>query len=35
MHSITDWLSRSSGAAVYAVVGALVFCEDAHRRERE
>jgi membrane-associated protein len=29
MHSITDWLSRSSGAAVYAVVFALVFCEDA------
>lgn len=29
MHSITDWLSRSSGAAVYAIVGALVFCEDA------
>jgi membrane protein DedA with SNARE-associated domain len=29
MDSITDWLSRSSGAAVYAVVAALVFCEDA------
>ncbi|WP_433887935.1 DedA family protein [Streptomyces sp. CA-111067] len=29
MHSITDWLSRSSGPAVYAVVAALVFCEDA------
>ncbi|WP_031521759.1 DedA family protein [Streptomyces sp. NRRL F-5123] len=29
MHSITDWLSRLSGPAVYAVVGALVFCEDA------
>ena len=29
MDSITDWLARSSGLAVYAVVGALVFCEDA------
>ena len=29
MHAITDWLARSSGLAVYAVVGALVFCEDA------
>ncbi|WP_333767041.1 DedA family protein [Streptomyces sp. IBSBF 2435] len=29
MHSITDWLARSSGPAVYAVVAALVFCEDA------
>jgi membrane protein DedA with SNARE-associated domain len=29
MSSITDWLESSSGAAVYAVVGALVFCEDA------
>lgn len=29
MQTITDWLSRSSGLAVYAVVGALVFCEDA------
>ncbi|WNI14451.1 DedA family protein [Actinacidiphila sp. ITFR-21] len=29
MHSITDWLSRASGPAVYAVVFALVFCEDA------
>lgn len=29
MNSITDWLSRSSGAAVYAVVAAMVFCEDA------
>jgi membrane protein DedA with SNARE-associated domain len=29
MSSITDWLSRSSGAAVYALVFALVFCEDA------
>ena len=29
MHRITDWLSGLSGAAVYAVVGALVFCEDA------
>jgi membrane protein DedA with SNARE-associated domain len=29
MSTITDWLSRSSGAAVYAVVFALVFCEDA------
>jgi membrane-associated protein len=29
MHSITDWLARSSGFAVYSVVGILVFCEDA------
>lgn len=29
MHSITDWLSGSSGPVVYAVVAALVFCEDA------
>lgn len=29
MSTITDWLSRSSGAAVYALVFALVFCEDA------
>lgn len=29
MHSITDWLGRSSGPAVYAIVAALVFCEDA------
>jgi membrane protein DedA with SNARE-associated domain len=29
VHTITDWLSRSSGVAVYAVVAALVFCEDA------
>jgi membrane protein DedA with SNARE-associated domain len=29
MNSITDWLARSSGLAVYAVVGAVVFCEDA------
>lgn len=29
MHTITDWLSRSSGVAVYCVVAALVFCEDA------
>jgi membrane protein DedA with SNARE-associated domain len=29
MSSITDWLSHSSGPAVYAVVVALVFCEDA------
>jgi membrane protein DedA with SNARE-associated domain len=29
MHSLTDWLSRLSGPAVYAVVAALVFCEDA------
>lgn len=29
MHSITDWLTHASGPAVYAVVGALVFCEDA------
>jgi membrane protein DedA with SNARE-associated domain len=29
MHSITNWLSHSSGPALYAVVVALVFCEDA------
>lgn len=29
MGTITDWLSGLSGAAVYAVVGGLVFCEDA------
>jgi membrane protein DedA with SNARE-associated domain len=29
MHSITDWLAHSSGPALYAVVAALVFCEDA------
>lgn len=29
MHGITNWLAGSSGAVVYAVVGALVFCEDA------
>lgn len=29
MHGITDWLSHSSGWVVYAVVAALVFCEDA------
>nr|WSX74613.1 DedA family protein [Streptomyces sp. NBC_00899] len=29
MHSITDWLENSSGAMVYAIVAALVFCEDA------
>lgn len=29
MHAITDWLARSSGLAVYSVVAALVFCEDA------
>ncbi|MEE4546583.1 DedA family protein [Streptomyces sp. V4-01] len=29
MHAITDWLARSSGLAVYCVVAALVFCEDA------
>ncbi|WP_329129725.1 DedA family protein [Streptomyces sp. NBC_01476] len=29
MHAITDWLTRSSGPAVYAIVFALVFCEDA------
>ncbi|SHN01765.1 DedA family protein [Actinacidiphila paucisporea] len=29
MHSITNWLANSSGIAVYAVVAALVFCEDA------
>ncbi|NDZ78139.1 DedA family protein [Streptomyces sp. SID10853] len=29
MGTITDWLSGLSGAAVYAVVAALVFCEDA------
>ncbi|MBY8879325.1 DedA family protein [Actinacidiphila acidipaludis] len=29
MHSITDWLQHASAPMVYAVVGALVFCEDA------
>ncbi|MFG1810537.1 DedA family protein [Streptomyces sp. NPDC049040] len=29
MDSITDWLGHSSGPAVYALVAALVFCEDA------
>lgn len=29
MHSITDWLANSSGVMVYAIVAALVFCEDA------
>ncbi|WP_328375103.1 DedA family protein [Streptomyces sp. NBC_00440] len=29
MGTITDWLSGLSGAAVYAVVAGLVFCEDA------
>lgn len=29
MNSVTDWLSHASGPAVYAVVAALVFCEDA------
>jgi membrane-associated protein len=29
MSTITDWLSRASGPAIYAVVFALVFCEDA------
>ncbi|QMU75476.1 DedA family protein [Streptacidiphilus sp. PB12-B1b] len=29
MHEITDWLAGLSGPVVYAVVGALVFCEDA------
>jgi membrane-associated protein len=29
VHRITDWLSGLSGTSVYAVVGALVFCEDA------
>ncbi|MFJ9444622.1 DedA family protein [Kitasatospora sp. NPDC101235] len=29
MSSITDWLSGLSGPVVYAVVGALVFAEDA------
>ncbi|MGW7103854.1 DedA family protein [Streptomyces sp. NPDC054838] len=29
MHSITDWLGGLSGPVVYAVVGALVFAEDA------
>ncbi|MFD8595444.1 DedA family protein [Kitasatospora sp. NPDC059646] len=29
MHAVTDWLSRLSGPVVYAVVGALVFAEDA------
>ncbi|WP_405783243.1 DedA family protein [Streptomyces sp. NBC_00859] len=29
MGTITDWLAGLSGAAVYAVVAGLVFCEDA------
>ncbi|WP_127357617.1 DedA family protein [Actinacidiphila soli] len=29
MNAITDWLAGLSGAVVYAVVAALVFCEDA------
>ncbi|AXG81468.1 DedA family protein [Streptomyces paludis] len=29
MHTITNWLSGLSGPLVYAVVGAIVFCEDA------
>jgi membrane-associated protein len=29
MHGITDWLQQASAPMVYAVVGALVFCEDA------
>ncbi|WP_069461811.1 DedA family protein, partial [Actinacidiphila rubida] len=29
MHSITNWLQHASPPMVYAVVGALVFCEDA------
>ncbi|MFI6057626.1 DedA family protein [Streptomyces sp. NPDC051286] len=29
MHTITDWLGSLSGPVVYAVVAALVFCEDA------
>jgi membrane-associated protein len=29
MHAITDWLAGLSGPVVYAVVAALVFCEDA------
>ncbi|MEU6894870.1 DedA family protein [Streptomyces sp. NPDC046557] len=29
MHTITDWLGGLSGPVVYAVVGALVFAEDA------
>ncbi|WP_225847106.1 DedA family protein [Streptomyces sp. HPF1205] len=29
MHGITDWLASGSGLMVYAVVGGLVFCEDA------
>lgn len=29
MHTITDWLGSLSGPVVYAVVGALVFAEDA------
>ncbi|MGW0971999.1 DedA family protein [Streptomyces sp. f51] len=29
MHAITDWLGGLSGPLVYAVVGALVFAEDA------
>src|SRR5690242_776083 len=29
MHGITDWLQHASAPMVYAIVGALVFCEDA------
>ncbi|OKJ14061.1 DedA family protein [Kitasatospora sp. CB01950] len=29
MHAVTDWLRGLSGPVVYAVVGALVFAEDA------
>ncbi|RDG30541.1 DedA family protein [Streptomyces corynorhini] len=29
MHTITNWLNGLSGPLIYAVVGALVFCEDA------
>jgi membrane protein DedA with SNARE-associated domain len=29
MHAITDWLGGLSGPVIYAVVAALVFCEDA------
>lgn len=29
LHTITDWLYRASGPAIYAVIFAIVFCEDA------
>jgi membrane protein DedA with SNARE-associated domain len=29
VHTITDWLFGLSGPVIYAVLGALVFCEDA------